>query len=167
MTAERNAPPRKPWYREPWPWLIMAGPATVVVAGVATAVIAFRGADGLVADDYYKQGLGINREIARDQAALSLGLAGEVRIAPGVARVTLRAESSLPDRLTLRLTHPSRAAEDRMLYPARTADGVWEAPLPQLPAGRWLAIVETAQWRVSARMDTRAADAADLSPGVR
>jgi hypothetical protein len=137
------------------------------VAGVATAVIAFRGADGLVADDYYKQGLGINREIARDQAARGLGLAGEVRIAPGVARVTLRAASSLPDRLTLRLAHPSRAAEDRMLYPARTADGVWEAPLPQLPAGRWLAIVETAQWRVSASLDTRAAQAAELSPGVR
>jgi len=28
----------KPWYREPWPWLLMAGPATV-----------------LVAEDYYKQ----------------------------------------------------------------------------------------------------------------
>jgi hypothetical protein len=54
-----------------------------------------------------------------------------------------------------------------MLYPARTADGVWEAPLPQLPAGRWLAIVETAQWRVSASLDTRAAQAAELSPGVR
>ena len=53
MAAGRNASPRKPWYREPWPWIIMAGPATVVVAGVATAVIAFRGADGLVADDYY------------------------------------------------------------------------------------------------------------------
>ena len=167
MTAERTAAPRKPWYREPWPWLIMAGPATVVVAGVATAVIAFRGADGLVADDYYKQGLGINREIARDQAAKSLGLAGEVRIAGGTARVTLRAASGLPDRLTLRLAHPSRASEDRVLYPARTADGAWEAPLPQLPAGRWLVIVETAQWRVSAGIDTRAAQAAELSPGVR
>ena len=51
----------------------MAGPGLVVVAGIATAVIAFRGADGLVADDYYKQGLGINRQIARDQAARDLG----------------------------------------------------------------------------------------------
>ncbi len=167
MTAERPAQARKPWYREPWPWLLMAGPAIVVVAGVTTAVIAFRGADGLVADDYYKQGLGINRDIARDQAASSLGIVGEIRIAPGSARVTLRAAGTLPDRVTLRLAHPSRAAEDRVLYPARQPDGAWEAPLPALPAGRWLAIVETAQWRVSASLDTRAAQAAELSPGVR
>lgn len=167
MAADRPEQPRKPWYREPWPWLIMAGPAAVVVAGVATAVIAFRGADGLVADDYYKQGLGINREIARDQAALGMGLAGEVNLASGVARVRLRSTATLPDRLTLRLAHPSRAAEDRLVYPARKAEGLWEAPLPPLPAGRWLAIVETAQWRVSARIDTRAAEAAELSPGVR
>ena len=167
MAADRPEQPRRPWYREPWPWLIMAGPAAVVVAGVATAVIAFRGADGLVADDYYKQGLGINRQIARDEAARELGIAGRVQLEKGVARLSLRSASALPDRLTLRLAHPSRASEDRVLYPARTADGAWEAPLQPLPAGRWLVIVETAQWRVSASIDTRAAEAAELSPGVR
>ena len=40
----------KPWYREPWPWILMAGPAIVVVAGIATAVIAIRTSDPLVAD---------------------------------------------------------------------------------------------------------------------
>ena len=159
--------PRRPWYREPWPWILMAGPGLVVVAAIATAVIAFRGADGLVADDYYKQGLGINRQIARDDAATALGIAGELRVAPGTVRVTLRAKSALPDRLTVRFTHPSRSSEDRVLHPARTGEGTWEAPVADLPPGRWHAIVETPQWRVSARMDTRAADAAELSPGVR
>ena len=41
---------RKPWYRHPWPWILMAGPAVVVVAGALTAIIAFQGADPLVAD---------------------------------------------------------------------------------------------------------------------
>lgn len=163
---DRQAP-RGPWYREPWPWIVMAGPAIVVVAGVATAVIAFRGADGLVADDYYKQGLGINREIARDRAAIELGIAGEIRILPAHARLTLRSTAGLPDRVTLRLVHPTRAAEDRVVHPARTAAGTWEAPLPGLPAGRWRAIVETQRWRVAAQIDTRAAGAAPLSPGVR
>jgi len=26
----------KPWYREPWPWILMSGPAAVLVAGAAT-----------------------------------------------------------------------------------------------------------------------------------
>lgn len=166
--ADRSAGgPHRPWYREPWPWILMAGPGLVVVAAIVTAVIAFRGADGLVADDYYKQGLGINRQIARDEAALALGLAGELRVASGTVRVTLRAKAALPDRLTVRFAHPSRSSEDRVLHPARTGEGIWEAPVADLPPGRWLAIVETPQWRVSARMDTRAADAAELSPGVR
>jgi hypothetical protein len=145
----------------------MSGPAIVVVAGIATAIVAFRGADGLVADDYYKQGLAINRELARDEAARAMEIAGDIRLQEGVARVALRANAALPDRVTLRMVHPARASEDRVAYLARTAEGLWEAPLPGLPAGRWRAIVETATWRVAAQIDTHSAEAAALSPGVR
>ncbi len=44
MTTETTTP-RKPWWREPMMWLVVGGPLTVVVAAVATAVIAIRGAD--------------------------------------------------------------------------------------------------------------------------
>ena len=30
----------KPWYKEPWPWIVMAPPATAVIAGIATVWIA-------------------------------------------------------------------------------------------------------------------------------
>jgi hypothetical protein len=59
----------KPWYREPWPWILMAGPATVVVAGIATSVIAFKGADRVVADDPYKRAIEINRTLTREERA--------------------------------------------------------------------------------------------------
>lgn len=39
-----------PWYRHPWPWLLMLGPAVVVVAGITTLVIAIATADVLVSD---------------------------------------------------------------------------------------------------------------------
>ena len=42
----------KPWYRYRWPWLLMIGPAIVVVAGAVTTALAIRTTDGLVADDY-------------------------------------------------------------------------------------------------------------------
>lgn len=145
----------------------MAGPAVVVVAGVTTAIIAYRGADGLVADDYYKQGLGINRQIARDQVATQLHIAGEVRVGAGRVCVLLRSDDTLPDRITLRFAHPARASEDRVVHLARSSDGIWEAPLADLPRSRWRAIVETAQWRVAAQLDTNNADFAPLSPGVR
>lgn len=41
--------PVMPWWRVPAVWLVVGGPATVVVAGIATAVIAVRGADPVVA----------------------------------------------------------------------------------------------------------------------
>lgn len=43
-------PLRRPWWREPMVWLVVGGPALVVVASLVTAVIAWRGADPLVTD---------------------------------------------------------------------------------------------------------------------
>ncbi len=35
-----------PWYKEPWPWILMSGPAIVVVACIITIYLAFStGAD--------------------------------------------------------------------------------------------------------------------------
>ena len=34
-----------PWWRVGMVWLVLSGPAVVVVAGIVTAVIAYRGAD--------------------------------------------------------------------------------------------------------------------------
>jgi hypothetical protein len=35
-----------PWYKHLWPWLLMSGPAVVVVASLVSAVIAFRSFEG-------------------------------------------------------------------------------------------------------------------------
>jgi uncharacterized protein len=59
----------KRWYREPWPWILMAGPAIVVVAGCVTAFIAVTTSDGLVAEDYYRRGVEINRRLSTEERA--------------------------------------------------------------------------------------------------
>lgn len=41
--------PEARWWRVPMVWLVLGGPAAVVVAGVVTAVIAVRGADAPLA----------------------------------------------------------------------------------------------------------------------
>ena len=62
--------PSRPWWRHGYVWLVIAGPAAVVIAGTATAVIAARGADPVVAKDYYRRGIEINRQLARERALL-------------------------------------------------------------------------------------------------
>ena len=37
-----------PWYRHRWPWILMAGPAAVVAAGIVTTVLAVTTADPVV-----------------------------------------------------------------------------------------------------------------------
>jgi hypothetical protein len=57
----------QPWWKYGHVWLIISGPAVVVVAAFVTLVIAIRIPDPVVAEDYYRQGLNINKTLA-DQA---------------------------------------------------------------------------------------------------
>jgi hypothetical protein len=154
------------WRREPWPWLLMAGPAAVIVAGIVTSVIAFRGADGLVADDYYRQGLAINRTLARDATARSIGLRGEVSFGDGRVSATLSASRPLPERIRLRLVHATRAGEDRVATLARDADGRFSAPFEAPTGGRWSLVLESPEWRVTSAADLRVQRAVTLGSGT-
>ena len=138
----------RPWYREPWPWLLMSGPAAVLVAGAATAWIAFASADGLVAEDYYKQGMGINRRLAREEAAQQRGISAALRLDPASIRVEL--QGAAPEALFVHLAHATRAGHDVRLRLVQGIDGVYAAELPPLPAGRWRAAIEDARgtWRI-------------------
>ena len=67
----------QPWYKERWPWILMAGPALVIVAGIITVWLAVISNDGLVSDDYYKQGLAVNQRLQRDISPVVVNLASQ------------------------------------------------------------------------------------------
>jgi hypothetical protein len=140
------------WYREPWPWLLMAGPAAVIVAGAITVYLAIVSNDGLVADDYYKRGLAINQTLARDAAAQKFDYRARIEFAADFGGVQVRFESSKPaaQQLMLRLAHAGRPALDRLLPLTPRADGTYAAVFPALTAGRWQVILEDAgrRWRL-------------------
>lgn len=138
----------KPWYREPWPWILMSGPAAVVVAGAATMWIAFASADGVVAGDYYKRGLAINQDLQREQRAAQRAIGAEVRLESGKVRVRLT--GAAPEALFGLLVHATRAGHDQRLRLARTAPGLYETEMPTLPAGRWSLVLEDPrrEWRL-------------------
>jgi hypothetical protein len=132
---------------EPWPWILMAGPAIVVVAGLVTAWLAVRSDDGLVFDDYYKQGLAINQTLSRTDAAARLGIEAELYLVDGSVRAVLRA--AVPGALTLRLAHPTRAGMDQSVELRKIGQGVYEGRLRPLRAGRWHVVLEQRDWRLA------------------
>jgi hypothetical protein len=154
MTAtSMQSPPRraKPWYREPWPWFLMAGPAIVVVAAIGTAYLAVSSDDGVVADDYYKRGLVINRVLEREQRGEAMGLGASVAIDEnGAVRVDLRGLDAalVPETVTLRLVHATRAGMDRSAELRRSGGAAYVGRVDPPPAGRWLVTVETEAWRL-------------------
>jgi hypothetical protein len=62
--------PAPAWWRHGHVWLVIAGPVAVVVAGVVTVLIALRHPDPVLAEDYYRRGIEMNRTLARDKALM-------------------------------------------------------------------------------------------------
>lgn len=64
LNASKDAPSAaQPWWRFGMVWMIIAGPAIVVVAGFITLWIAIRTPDPVVEEDYYQRGLNINETL--------------------------------------------------------------------------------------------------------
>lgn len=110
----------EPWYRQFWPWALMAGPAVVVVAGFVTLWFAVKSPDALVVDDYYKEGKAINAALHRDQKAAELGLTAKLHFSEavgGAPALELKTQASQammwPPVLQVLLTHPVKEAMDR------------------------------------------------------
>ncbi len=145
----------RPWYREPWPWIIMAPPAAAVVAGMVMLWLAITSYDGLISDDYYKQGLAINKTLRRDDLAFELSYRAHMQLNEDSSRVRVffaaAQNAPLPSALQLRLAHPTRAGRDQTAVLHAYAPGQYEAKLVPPESGRWRATIEdmNGTWRLS------------------
>lgn len=144
----------KPWYAQLWPWLLILGPLTVVIAGCFTMWLAFRNQDALVVRDYYKEGMAINQDLRRDRVATELGLTVRLRydVTQGKLRGSVSGRGGVPctEKLIIRLVHSTLPEKDIALSAQPDARGVFSVGLPMLEMARWQVIVEneTRRWRL-------------------
>ncbi len=147
----------KPWYRHFWPWILIGLPLAAVLAGVATLFLAMDDPDSLVVDDYYKKGLTINRRLAREKAARTLGLTGRMRIDTVTGTVTVSLSANEPvasEAMRLNLVHATRDKYDVQMTLSSLGNGRYGGTLEELlTVGAWTITVEPldASWRVSGR----------------
>lgn len=166
------SPPSKnvePWYRQGWPWFLIAIPATAVAAGAVTLWLAVQSWDGLVVDDYYQQGKSIQTTIERTKRASELGLAADLTIRADDVRLQLTAKQGtpLPPTVTLTIAHPTRSGQDQVVL-LKLEDGAFAGPLEPLAAGRWLIQLEdeSRTWRLNGTVFLPTETRLRMLPGV-
>ena len=139
-----------PWYRQFWPWFLIMLPASVVMAGLFTAYIAHRHADDLVVDNYYKEGLTINRRLEKEQRATELQLTARLQFSNEVVTVELDGPVGA-STLRLLLSHPLEADEDFAVSLSKVSPGHYRGILAHKIAPHWHWSLETQQengWRL-------------------
>jgi hypothetical protein len=150
MSASPIDPPRPAW-REPLVWMVFGIPGLTIVAGLFTWWIAAQRADSNVAEDWYKRGLAINRSLEREARAQALGLSAELTLA-GAHDLRLRlAGAAAPGSVSVLLTHPVRAEQDRRLVLERQPGGEYRLVSPLVDVGTWGVTIEAQDWRIAAR----------------
>jgi hypothetical protein len=161
-------PARRPWFREPWPWLLFFPPAVAVVAGIITMGIAVDSFDGVVSDDYYRQGLAINQSLERDAHARERGLSAQVRFNPAGDRVRVSVSGVVGqgELLSLRLVRAARSGDDQQVELVPVAPGLYDGSLARPLHGRWHLQLEDAghHWRIAATAQMPAAAVIGLEP---
>lgn len=142
----------RPWYREPWPWIIIGSIGFVMLACFVTLGIAIWSYDGLVADDYYKKGLTINKTLAREERSVSLGLSASLRVLSGdTVQIVLQSGEATfepPQTLRLHLVHPRFPDQDREVVLVRMKDNVYDGRFVSPEDGHWKVVLEGDDWRL-------------------
>lgn len=154
MSLNTSAQTSKPWYREPWPWLLAIMPLTAIIAGGITLWFAITTSDGLVVDDYYNQGKAINQTMERDRLAQSLGLSAQLRSEGKVLRLQLNGRlQTPPGPLSLQILHPTRSGDDHSV--TLNWDGAnYSGQLPPLTGAHYRTQLtpEFGKWRLTGEL---------------
>ena len=153
----------KSWFKQFWPWFIVALPLTAVIASLYTVMIAFENQDSLVKSEYYKEGLAINEQLQEYRLAEELGLSGDISIAPETGQIHLSLASDqnaqLPNTLTLSFIHPVTDTQDFQIALVKTAEGQYQGSLNRALDHRWhlqltpLATQDQATWKLQSSID--------------
>ena len=159
----------KPWYRQFWPWFLIALPGSVVVAGLSTVYIAFKHADAVVVDNYYEAGRAINVDLALDDRARELNVSAEVAVdrVSGEVLVVVAGDIAPPQAMTLFMYHPAKADLDQALTLRGSGDGRYRGDLDSAPASRYnlrLQPLESPEWRINGPLDFGDGDQVTLVP---
>ncbi len=153
-------PPREdtePWYKQFWPWFLISLPLSVVIASIVTINIAIQSDDGLVSDDYYKEGLAIYKDADSAAKAKRLSIAGTLDYDPETGAITLSLDRALqgdPSVLALRVIHPTLPDQDQAIQLTPLDETRFVGRAQPLGPAHWKLQLRPADtsWRIEGRL---------------
>ncbi|NMY41201.1 hypothetical protein HBN76_07785 [Pseudomonas sp. WS 5013] len=129
--------PVNPWYKEVWVWFILGILGLSVVLGTSMLVIATNNPPGLLSDNYYDVGKGINTSLEREDLAARLQLKADLVLDNDKGTVQLQLQGfSNPPQLVLNLISPTQPERDRRVVMQAQADGSYTGNLLDTVEGR-------------------------------
>ncbi|CAH6930359.1 conserved hypothetical protein [Vibrio chagasii] len=146
----------KPWYKQFWPWFLIALPATVVIWTIMTVIVFTQNSVDLVTEDYYKKGKGINVDISKVNIAKELGLSASLNEKGNSVIITLD-KGKLGHFPAISAMFVHRTLPDRDFTQLLTADarGNYTMTLDHHLEGPWFIELtpHDEQWLVQGRMN--------------
>ena len=144
----------KPWYKHFWPCFLVGILFISVCVSLTMVYVAIKNSDGLVKDDYYKDGLAINQVLVHDKMATDLKLQAEVRITnKNSISVTLFHEKDfvLPNSLSLDFIFPTRDNRDQTITLKKISNGNYQGSATQSIDGHWYVELkpDATSWRLT------------------
>ncbi len=137
-------------------WFLIAIPLSSVLVGMVVLWFAVDTDDGLVVDDYYKQGLAINKTLGRDHLAREYALESTIRFVNAFDQIHIvlnaRGTFKHPPEVQLGLYHATKKGFDQEITLTRTSDTGYSGVLPELFAGRWYITLFHDHWRLTGVM---------------
>lgn len=146
----------KPWYKQFWPWFLIALPATVVIWTIMTVIVFTENSVDLVTEDYYKKGKGINVDISKVNIAKELDLSASINEKGNSVIITLD-KGKLDHFPAINAMFVHRTLPDRDFTQLLTADasGNYTLTLDHEMQGPWFIELSphNSEWLVQGRMN--------------
>lgn len=146
---------KRPAWREPMVWLVVAVPLAAVIGGLWMVAVAVRsgGVDGTT-DDVRRTGQVQVADLGPDARAASLRLRAVLQVLDGRVRVfPVTGQWARTEPLSLTLVHPQRQADDRTIAMVADESG-WHAEAAVDADHDWIVHLRDARgtWRIQGRL---------------
>lgn len=145
--------PTTPWYRQFWPWFLIALPLTAVIGGVITIWIAVTHETGLVKENYYQDGLSINQQLKQKQQAEQAKIEATISFSEADEKITLYFGGDIapPAAMSLQLSAAIDPDKDRQFDLTPVNPRLFQARMTSIPRGRFYLLLEPENntWRLT------------------